>query len=361
MKRRGYGTGQVKRLPSGSYRAVPPASWDLPPKTFRYRQDAADYLARHGARRTLGMQLAEVRGDLRLEDVLPRYLEDLELRGRRESTLAGYRSDCRIVAERWGQVRIDAIDGPFLESIVTDGVQQSWAPSTIRNRLDRVTGALRYAMRRGVTPARPLPVARPAVPVQRRPDPYTEGEVTALLAAARARGPVELASLLVAVDCGLRRGELARLRLEDVDQELRAIHVRVRSSEDRPKSGSGRVVPATHRVLLALAALDGRSRERSALSPTGTSAALTRLLEPVWQAAGLGRVRWHRLRHTWASRMADAGASVWDLQQAAGWSSPTLANRYVHQTRVPGAGLLDAELGTDAACVPRGTGRKSFG
>lgn len=46
--------------------------------------------------------------------------------------------------------------------------------------------------------------------------------------------------------------------------------------------------------------------------------------------AGLAHVRWHDLRHTFASWLAQSGASDRVLQQAGGWTSPKMVARYAH-------------------------------
>lgn len=46
--------------------------------------------------------------------------------------------------------------------------------------------------------------------------------------------------------------------------------------------------------------------------------------------AGLVDVRWHDLRHTWASLMRQAGVSLADLQEMGGWKSARMVQRYAH-------------------------------
>jgi integrase len=46
--------------------------------------------------------------------------------------------------------------------------------------------------------------------------------------------------------------------------------------------------------------------------------------------AGLPNLRWHDLRHTFATWIAQAGASDRVLQQAGGWQSPKMVARYAH-------------------------------
>lgn len=62
---------------------------------------------------------------------------------------------------------------------------------------------------------------------------------------------------------------------------------------------------------------------------------------PVWQVstkawrkalqrAGLKDFRWHDLRHTWASRHAQAGTPLNVLQELGGWKSAEMVRRYAH-------------------------------
>ncbi len=46
--------------------------------------------------------------------------------------------------------------------------------------------------------------------------------------------------------------------------------------------------------------------------------------------AGIENFRWHDLRHTWASRMAQAGVPTQALQKLGGWQSMAMVNKYAH-------------------------------
>jgi integrase len=47
-------------------------------------------------------------------------------------------------------------------------------------------------------------------------------------------------------------------------------------------------------------------------------------------AAGVGPLRWHDLRHTWASWHVQAGTSLHELMQLGGWASYAMVLRYAH-------------------------------
>ena len=46
--------------------------------------------------------------------------------------------------------------------------------------------------------------------------------------------------------------------------------------------------------------------------------------------AGLDDVRWHDLRHTWASLLRQSGVDLADLQEMGGWESGVMVQRYAH-------------------------------
>jgi integrase len=47
-------------------------------------------------------------------------------------------------------------------------------------------------------------------------------------------------------------------------------------------------------------------------------------------AAGLAGLRFHDLRHTWASWQAQAGTPVYALRELGGWSTDAMVKRYAH-------------------------------
>ncbi len=54
------------------------------------------------------------------------------------------------------------------------------------------------------------------------------------------------------------------------------------------------------------------------------------MLEQGTQAAGLATFRFHDLRHTFASRLARKGVDSYQIQQAGGWRTPSMMQRYTH-------------------------------
>lgn len=72
--------------------------------------------------------------------------------------------------------------------------------------------------------------------------------------------------------------------------------------------------------------------------------------------AGLTDVRWHDLRHTWASLLRQAGVGLDDLQEMGGWQSPVMVKRYAHinvDHLRPFAAVMDRLLGGQSAGVQK--------
>lgn len=147
-------------------------------------------------------------------------------------------------------------------------------------------------------------------------------QVRRLLAACDARTPVgcrDLAILTLLVRLGLRRGEVAGLRLDDIDWRAGTISV-------RGKGNCYERVPLPpdvgHRVAEYLqharpADAQGRTVFVRYFAPhhaLGASRVST-IVADAARRAGLGRVHAHRLRHTAATELLRSGASLPEIGQ----------------------------------------------
>ncbi|MBV8734687.1 MAG: tyrosine-type recombinase/integrase [Solirubrobacterales bacterium] len=134
-----------------------------------------------------------------------------------------------------------------------------------------------------------------------------------------ANGRGDLAILLLLVRLGMRRGEVARLRLEDIDWRVGELLVRGKGSRVER-------LPLPSDVGEALAAYlrDGRPAgantravfmrvraPRAAVTPPG----ITQVVVSAGKRAGLGEVTAHRLRHTAASELLRHGAPLVEIGQ----------------------------------------------
>lgn len=185
----------------------------------------------------------------------------------------------------------------------------------------------------------------------------TEDEYIAMLAAVKARMPRvgtsrllrptfetrrDQALLMVLWSTGLRRSELARLSVADVDAEAR--HLVIRKS----KTGRSRVVPMssdTTRMLLPYMRRRQEHRHSDSralwLGHKGamTSDGIRQVIERVAKEAGV-KVSAHQFRRSLAERWLSNGGSQTSLMAVAGWTTPTMPGRY---TRSVAGQVAEAE------------------
>ena len=154
-------------------------------------------------------------------------------------------------------------------------------------------------------------------------------------------GRRDYAMLLLLVRLGLRAGEVAGMRLEDIDWRAGEVlvHGKDRRDERMPLPtdvgqaladylGAGRPPTVSRSVFLRLLA------PRQGLTPTG----VTGVVYNACDRAGLDRIGAHRLRHTAATDMLRAGASLAEVGQVLRQREPKTTAIYanpqeLHRTR----------------------------
>lgn len=155
--------------------------------------------------------------------------------------------------------------------------------------------------------------------------------------------------LILASETGCRRGELERLEWRDVDTTRRRIIVR-RSKSKRPRE-----VPLSPLAVAALESVrpDVVSMRGGALVFGHLRAeSATRGMEKWTEAAGLPPLRFHDLRHGWASRLAAAGLPLTDIQKLGGWSGLQMVQRYAGSIPDGAADRALAAMARSAASAP---------
>lgn len=167
----------------------------------------------------------------------------------------------------------------------------------------------------------------------------------------------DAAIYLTAAFTGLRRGELLALRWEDIDFEQSSVRVFEAYSQKTlaaPKSRKSRTVPMVDDVASVLKQL----RERPVHTGKGNlvfvsregghvdGSALRRRYLATLDAAGLRRLRFHDLRHTFGSLSINS-ASIVQVQAWMGHGDVRTTMRYLHhKSRADDARLLSTAFRT---------------
>ncbi len=158
----------------------------------------------------------------------------------------------------------------------------------------------------------------------------------------------------VALRTGLRQGELLALRWIDVDLAAHRLTVRRQVSRGivtKPKGGRSREVELGDDVTAILAAHQHKLGETVFCDDQGRMLPAGQCKWPLYRAAsnaGLRRIGWHVLRHTFGSHLAMLGASMKSIQELMGHTDMKMTMRYAHlspEAKRETAKLLDRTRG----------------
>jgi len=266
------------------------------------------------------------------------YLESLGARNYAEGTLEGRRDALKVflawAAER-DLTRASQITRPILESyqrwlwrcLKANGQRLGW--STQRNRLGTLKDFFRWVTRQDVILHNPASEVELPRMEKRLPQAVlTLPEVERLLAVPDVTDPLGIRDrtmLEVFYSTGIRRTELCRIELPDVNTERRTLHVRLgKGKKDRVVPIGARAVHWLEHYLQAVRprlCLDTRTQ---ALFLTGYGGpfnpdVVSRMVAARLAKAGLKRKGCcHILRHTCATHMLENGADIRFIQQLLG-------------------------------------------
>ena len=138
--------------------------------------------------------------------------------------------------------------------------------------------------------------------------------------------------VVMAIHTGMRRGEILNLTWDQVDFDSEMIRV------EKTKSGKIRFIPINSRLqteLIKLKALSGHS-EYVFLGPRYDKP-LTEIktaFNGATRRAGIQDLRFHDLRHTFASRLIGEGVDIVTVQSLLGHHSVVVTQRYTHSNEV---------------------------
>ena len=232
-----------------------------------------------------------------------------------------------------------------------------------RNNLSRAATQLRFSalrtfykflMRHGIAESSPIKNLSLPKPEKRLPKFLTKPQMEALLIAPfellkvqkekKAGRPIsqiaalrDVAVLEMIYSCGLRVSELCGLRVEDIDWSEQIVRVRGKGKKER-------LVPVGKPALMAIQdywntfkqppggpspVFFSETKKRAPLSPLQ----LSRRLKKYLSIAGLDpSLTPHKLRHSYATHLLDAGADLRSVQELLGHAHLITTQVYTHVT-----------------------------
>jgi integrase/recombinase XerD len=208
------------------------------------------------------------------------------------------------------------------------------SPATVARRLAATSSWYAWLLAEGAVTASPCAhVRRPRVSDESRTLGPDRDEARALLAAALNLGPKAEALITLLLLNGLRVSEAVNADITDLDVERGHRVLRVTR-----KGGRAALVPLAPRTCAALDAyIDGRAdgpiflgelHGRGVVGRLTTSGA-SHIVRRVAKRAGIEKkLSPHSLRHGFVTLSLEAGATLTDVQDAAGHADPRTTRRY---------------------------------
>lgn len=262
-----------------------------------------------------------------LDEFLKEYLRHAEAR----KTPRAYGSDVlnsRKLSRAFGRLRLRDIHQGLVQRYVDDRLHEkrkngtSYRPATINRELMCLSAVFREAVRRQyvqVNPVRGLKQLKENNEMLRY---LSDDEEKALLDGC----PLPLRAIVIcALHTGMRKGEILALRWPDVDFEQRLIKV------EQAKTHSKKYIPINETLLALLKELprpegcDHVFANESGKPYKEIDANWYRALK----RAGL-KVRFHDLRHTFASRLVQDGVPLKEVKELLGHKTLKVTERYAH-------------------------------
>ncbi len=134
----------------------------------------------------------------------------------------------------------------------------------------------------------------------------------------------------IALNTGMRRGEILGLQWEHVNFLARTIFIA------RSKTGRTRTIPMNNLVFKELMMLKQDAGPKEFVFSNSRTGVNIASVKTGWRSAcddaGLVNLRFHDTRHTFATRLRANGVHEWDIRDLLGHASVRMTSVYTHQT-----------------------------
>ena len=171
----------------------------------------------------------------------------------------------------------------------------------------------------------------------------SEAERTRLFACCRASHWDKLYLIvLLAITTGARKGELTKLRWNDIDFERRTAYV------STSKNGQPKVLPLTDSVIKELQLFNKNDSSLIFESKVKENVAycFTKPWKKALEDAEIKDFRFHDLRHSCASYLAQSGASLLEIADVLGHKQISVTKRYAHLCIEHKSSLINRVMGS---------------
>lgn len=307
--------------------------------TFKNLTDAREWARRTEAdiRRGLKFDDHKARKNT-LDDAIAKYLEAAEAEThprhsqQRRMQLAWWSS--RLGANFLADITVDKINDCKRELMAMKKGRGSQAPTrfkaaTVNHYLTALSAVLAYATKElNWLRFNPMQGVKKLELKNARVRFLSKEEREVLLKVCHQRHPLLYPLVLLAISTGMRKGELLALRWRDVDFTKQVLRI------EQSKNGDKRSVPLTGRAYDMLKDMHKVHHIHSDLIFARSDGQAAIELKKQWEVAvkeaGIENFRFHDLRHTAATYLLEAGATLPELSAILGHRSIQMVKRYAH-------------------------------
>lgn len=306
-------------------------------KSFKTQSEALDWLKRIEAQLQLGIYeepctKAHINPKMNFGVAVEKYLKSHSIHK------VSHRDEAyilKILSKRWYKKLLEDVGKHEIANLKDDLITQNRAASTINHYLNALSQLYQVAINEWG-----LKISNPIEGIKRIPEPsgrmkrLSREAEQILLEECQKNGHDQLRHLvIIAIETGMRQGEILSMRWEDVDLMNRHIFLR------HTKNGDSRQVPLTTRAKETLEQL--KCKDENELVFTQCHWVLRKQFSRVVKSLAstdensyFCGLRFHDLRHEALSRLSDKGLNVIELAHISGHRTLAMLRRYTHPCHV---------------------------
>jgi integrase len=291
---------------------------------------------------------------------MTRWLEDSAKGDLAPRTYHNYRLQIRRhIVPAFGSIKLSKPTAYHIQTLYAQKLRDGLKPASVRYIHAVLHRALEQAVRFSMIPFNPATRVDPPKVRQEEITPLDSEQARRFLGAAK--GEKFEALYVLSITTGVRMGESLGLKWSDIDLDAGTLRVnrqlqRMRRDGEKsgtlvfsePKNASRRTIDLPHRALEALRSHRKRQieeqlragsgwQDKGLVFTTGKGTPLdaqnvvNRFFKPLLKRAALPDIRWHDLRHTYATLLLVRGTHPTYVQKSLGHASVQLTlDRYSH-------------------------------
>lgn len=240
--------------------------------------------------------------------------------------------------KHFGSKNIETFHSSDFDKLMKQLVERGMKPKSVNNVLAFIKQIFKYAEDENLIKSNPLKKVKKISEPQRDFQYLLEDEIKVLLRSNRFEPIYPV--LLIALNTGLRIGEIFGLCWDCINIERRQMVIKRTLSrkglKESTKTKLIRVLPMNDAVLNLFRELLRNQKSSKFVFADGSGNALkpdhfsSREFKRALDRADIKRIRFHDLRHTYASNYMMKGGNLYDLQKLLGHTKSETTNVYAH-------------------------------